>query len=574
MITFPTVNNCFTKGKYAVIQLRDYQEVFKAQVLTAWETHRSVLGVLPTGGGKTVTFASIVSEHKGAAIIVVHRREILSQISQAVALVSEDLAGQGRMHRVVAPAKTIAMIRRKHLDKFGKCFIDPQAQVGVASVQTLTSPSTGKDARLQAWFSQVTLAVFDEGHHYVEAGFWARAVKLFDMAKLLFVTATPERADGTGLGKGHGGFADVMVEGPTPRQLIDWGHLCRYDYFCPESDFDVGGVAVTDKGDFNATAMRSRVVESHLVGDLVRHYLRLAKGTQGICFVESIATAEEVAARFNASGVSAVALSGKTEEGERERALQDFETGKILMLINVDLFDEGFNVPAATTCIIGRATMSLAKYMQMVGRVLRTAKGKEKAIIIDPVRNWERHGQVTWPRQWSLKGREKGEGSNLDKPKQKVCTGCSQLYEAFRLLCPYCGEVPEPAERKTPEEVDGDLTALDLDALESLFAGREEANQTDEEFQRGLFARHVPTIGHNSQLKRFRATKYRRDVLRNLIGWWVGAQPEGRTTVEIQKRFYSRFGVDMLTAETLGLKETDDLIEKVAKRFDKDMLGG
>jgi superfamily II DNA or RNA helicase len=478
------------------------------------------------------------------------------------------------MHRVIAPPKTIAMIRRKHLDKFGKSFIDPQALVGVASVQTLTSPATGKDARLQAWFAQVTLAVFDEGHHYVEAGFWARAVKLFDRAKLLFVTATPERADGTGLGTGEGGFADVMIEGPTPKQLIERGHLCKYDYFCPDSDLDVGGMVVTAKGDFNATAMRSRVVESHLVGDLVRHYLRLAKGTQGICFVESIATAEEVAAQFNASGVSAAALSGKTDESERERALQSFEAGETSMLVNVDLFDEGFDVPAATTCIIGRATMSLAKYMQMVGRVLRTAEGKEKAIIIDPVRNWERHGQVTWPRQWTLKGREKGDRSDSDKIKQRVCTSCSQPYEAFRLECPYCGVAPDPLERKSVEQVDGDLTALDLDALDALFDLRETANQTDEDFKRGLFSRHVPTIGHNSQLNRFKATKYRRDVLRNLIGWWVGAQPDERKTAEIQKRFYSRFGVDMLTAETLGLKETDELIEKVAKRFDRDVVTG
>lgn len=518
----------------------------------------------------TVTFASIVSEHKGAACIVVHRREILSQISQAVALVSQDLAGQGKMHRVVAPPKTIAMIRRKHLEKFGRSFVDPQAHIGVASVQTLTSAATAKDKRLQAWVQQVTLAVFDEGHHYVEAGFWAKGVNMFDRAKRLFVTATPERADGTGLGKGEGGFADVMVEGPTVKQLIDWGHLCKYTYYCPDSDADFSQVAVTASGDFNAQAMRSRVVESHLVGDIVGHYQKFTPNTQAICFMGDTATADEVAAAFTAAGVKAVSLNAKTDDAERERALVAFERGDVAVLVNVDLFDEGFDVPAATTCIIGRPTMSLAKYMQMVGRVLRTADGKTMAYVIDPVRNWERHGQVTFPRQWSLKGREKSDREKSDRPQQRVCLSCSQPYEAFRLLCPYCGMLPDPPERRTPEQVDGDLTALDLDALNALFAAKDAANMDDDEFARGLFARRVPTIGHGAQLKRFRATKYRRGVLENLIGWWAGHQT-GREPAEVQKRFYLRFGVDMLSAMALDLNATDELIEKIASRFDSDL---
>ena len=554
-----------------MIKLRHYQEDVKTKILESWQAVRSVLAVMPTGAGKTVTFASIVADHKGAAIIVVHRKEILSQISQALALASEDLAAAGKMHRVVAPPKTIAMIRRKHLEKFGKCFIDPLAQTGVASVQTLTSAATGRDQRLQAWLAQVTLAVFDEGHHYVEAGFWAKAVHMFDRAKLLFVTATPERADGIGLGKDEGGFAEVMVEGPTVRQLMDWGHLCKFDYFCPTTDCDFSKVAITASGDFNAQAMRSRVVESHLVGDLVRHYHQFTPNTQAICFMSDTETADETAAAFNASGVKAVSLNAKTDDGDRERALVAFERGEVQMLVNVDLFDEGFDVPAATTCLIGRPTMSLAKYMQMVGRVLRMADGKDRAYVIDPVRNWERHGQVTWPRQWTLKGREKGDREKSDKIPQRVCTTCTQPYEAFRLECPYCGAVPQPPERQTPEQVDGDLSALDLDALEALFSARQRANQTDEEFQQSLFARHVPSIGHNQQIKRFRATKYRRDVLHNLIGWWVGVQPEGRPIAEIQKRFFLRFGVDMVTASTLDLKHTDDLIEKIARGFDKDL---
>jgi DNA repair protein RadD len=556
-----------------MLKLRDYQLKFKAALLQAWTQYRSVLGVLPTGGGKTMVFSSIVHEHKGAAIVVVHRREILAQISISLAKV-------GTLHRVVAPPKTVAMIRRKHLLLFKKSFVEPSAPVGVASVQTLTSQATSKDPRLKAWLQQVTLAVFDEGHHYVEAGFWARAVHLFERAKLLFVTATPERADGTGLGLGDGGFAEVMVEGPTPKELIERGHLSKYVYYAPDAGFDVGDVPLTASGEFNAAAMRARVIEAKLVGKLADLYLKWAPGTKAIAFVESIDTANEVAADFVTKGVNAVALSSKTDEGERERALTAFEHGDVMVLINVDLFDEGFDVPAAVTCLIGRATMSLAKYMQMVGRVLRTAEGKEKAIIIDAVGNWDRHGQVTWPRRWTLKGREKGENAASDKPKQKVCTGtveapgCTQPYEAFRLACPHCGMVPEPADRSSLECVEGDLSALDLDALDALFAAKEKANVEEDEFRRGLYARNVPAIGHNAQVTRFRATKYRREVLRHLMAWWGGCQPGDRMPAEKQKRFFLRFGVDVLTAETLGLRETDDLIEKIAKKFDKDIVTG
>jgi hypothetical protein len=206
--------------------------------------------------------------------------------------------------------------------------------------------------------------------------------------------------------------------------------------------------------------------------------------------------------------------------------------------------------------------------------VLRTAEGKEFAIVIDAVGNWQRHGQVTWPRVWTLKGREKGDRENSDKPATRACNTCSQLYEAFLTVCPYCEAPFEPTERKTPEQVDGDLTMLDLDALDALFEARTKANMDDEAFELGQIARKVPPLGRGAEVKRFRATKYRRDVLHNIIGWWVGMQPEGRALAETQKRFFLRFKVDMITASTLDLKATDELIEKIAKGFDKDLANG
>jgi hypothetical protein len=206
------------------------------------------------------------------------------------------------------------------------------------------------------------------------------------------------------------------------------------------------------------------------------------------------------------------------------------------------------------------------------GRVAAIAAGpKPKAIIIDPVRNWERHGMPDWPRVWSLEGKEKQSRGPSDTIPQRVCIACTQPYEAYYRACPHCGAVPVPAGRSLPEQVDGDLTELDVEALSALFARMQAADMDDAEYVAGQFTRRVPAIGRGADLKRHRAAKYRRQVLRELVGWWTGMQPEGRELGEKHRRFYLRFGVDIGTAFTLNLKDTDALIERITQNFTGDM---
>ena len=567
-----------------MLKLRDYQQDVRAAIGDAWAGARSVLAVLATGGGKTVIFSTIMQEHVGNSASVVHRKEIVGQISQALARLDVK-------HRVIAPKQVVARIRRRHLKEFGKSFVDPHAQAGVVSVQTLTSRGSDKNAELQRWLSQVTLCVFDEGHHYVEQGLWAKAVHAMANAKLLFVTATPERADGKGLGRSADGFADVMVEGPSMRWLIEQGYLCRFSYKAPRTDLDLTGVPVTAGGDLNTKAMRARVVESHLVGDVVRHYQQFASNKRAIVFATDVKTAEEISDAFNARGVAAAALSGETEAGERDRKLDDFEEKRLLVLVNVDLFDEGFDVPGVDAVLLARPTESLAKYLQMVGRALRVvyAKGhdlstqagrlaaiaagsKPAAIVIDPVRNWERHGMPNWPRSWSLESREKGGRGKTDElTPQRTCTACTQPYEKFYKACPHCGEpLPEPAGRAAPEQVEGDLMELDVEAMAALFEQMKRADMDDSEYERDQMARGIPAVGRGADMKRHREAKYRRSVLKELIAWWTGAQ-DGRDVSEVHRRFYHRFGVDIATALTLKARDTDALIEKIKQRFSEDL---
>lgn len=566
-----------------MLNLRDYQLDFVGDIAEAWEDTRAVLGVLPTGGGKTVCFASVIHDHVGASAAIVHRKEIVGQISQAL----------GRLevkHRVVAPDNVVRRIRRRHLKEFGKSYVDDRALCGVVSVQTLTSRSAENNRELQAWVNQVTLAVYDEGHHYVKKGLWARAVECMHRAKLLFVSATPERADGLGLGAASDGFAEVMVEGPSLQWLQDQGYLCRFQYKAPRSDLNVSDIPLTASGDLNTRELRKRVVESHLVGDVVAQYGQFAAGKRAIVFATDVQSAEEIAAEFRRVGVSAAALSGETEQGERDATLDRFESGELLVLVNVDLFDEGFDVPAADVVILARPTESLGKFLQMVGRVLRvvyakgfdlgTAEGRLAAIaasskphatVIDPVRNWERHGMPNWPRKWSLDGRTKGQRTKSDAIPQRVCDGCTQPYPAVHKGCPYCGHVNVPMGRSTPEQVDGDLIDLDVEALAAVFARIRAADMDDNDYALDQVRRGIPSIGRRADMKRHQENKYRRKVLRELVGWWLGVQPADRSMSEKYKRFYFRFGVDIGTAFTLKADETDALIEIIRQRFEEDL---
>lgn len=552
-----------------MFSLRQYQQKWVRQVEDALRVFRYVLGVLPTGGGKTVCFSELLRRHGPGGLAVVHRKEIIAQISIA-------MGRCGIYHRVIAPDSVVAAVRRKHMREFGASFVDQRADAGVASVQTLTSKSSKNNRLLMEFINRVTFAVFDEGHHYIRSGLWGRAVDVLTNAKCLFVTATPERADGVGLGDAThdgGGYCQTMIEGPTTRWLIEQGFLCDFDYLAPETDADFANVAVTKTGDFNAKALRQRVVDSHMVGDVVGHYLKYTPGQRAIVFATDVATADEIAAEFAARSVRAVALSGQTPDADREHALNQFAEGALDVLINVDLFDEGFDVPAVEAVILARPTESLAKYLQQVGRVLRIMNGKTIAAVLDCVRNWERHGGPTWPRQWSLSSvKSAGSSSSSDTIKDKHCAACTRPYPAFHLNCPYCGYVDPPVDRSGPEKVDGDLTRMDMAAFEQMFKEYQAANMPDDEFERDMIRRNVPPIGRSQQAKKHRTVAARRQVLRNLLEMWGEAQPADRSDDEKQRRFYLRYNVDVMSAFTLDLNQTNALIDRLAASFHKDVL--
>lgn len=552
-----------------MVQLRPYQTDLITEVRSAWSAARAVLMVLPTGGGKTVVFSQVIKDHAGCSAVMAHRREIVGQISCALGVM-------GVKHRVIAPPSVVTSIRKKHLKQFNRSFIDPQAPCGVVSVQTMTSKSSMRDGQLANWVRRLTLCVFDEGHHYVDKGAWAVAVQQVpDACKLLFVTATPQRGDGRGLGRHANGFCDVMVEGPPTHVLIQRGSLSRFRYFAPKTDINLTDIPVTASGEFNSAVLRARTVASHLVGDVFDHFQKFAKGKRALVFASDVATADEIAAVFNAGGVHAESLNGKTETGMRDRHVTAFRDGDLRVLVNVDLFDEGFDAPGVEAVVLARSTHSIGKYLQMVGRALRVMDGKTEAIIIDPVCNWERHGLPDWPRSWTLDDIEKGARAGpSDATPVRICCACTQPYEIFNKVCPYCGTAPRIAVRTSIKQVAGDLTELNVGALNALFAKIDAANMSDEDYRKDQISRRIPEIGRNMDLKRHQNNTQQRKVLEELVAWWCGCQPAGRDMGEIQKRFNHRFGVDIGTAFTLKAKDTLALIECIQLHFTEDLKHG
>ena len=531
------------------MDLRGYQTDLIADVRDAWgQGALNVMAVLPTGGGKTVCFGTILREHNGASCAIAHRSELVGQMSTTLAKLQV-------RHRIIAPVGTIRDIVTRHMHETGRSWHDPMALAAVAGVDTLTKRDLG------SWAEQVTLWVIDECHHLLAANKWGKGVSLFPNARGLAVTATPVRADGRGLGRGSDGLIDYMVQGPTKRELIDAGYLTDYRIFAPASDIDLANVPVSDiTGDFSAPALRDAAKRSHVTGDIVENYMKIAPGKLGVTFCVSVELAGETAARYRAAGVPAEMVSANTPELERAAILRKFARRELLQLVNVDLFGEGFDLPAIEVVSMGRPTASYGLYVQQFGRACRPMENKDRAIIIDHVGNVLRHGLPDAPRIWTLDRRERRARNKEELLQQpvRVCPECTIVYEKFHLACPHCGHVPVPKSRAAPEHVDGDIAELDPAVLARL---RRESDVDA--------APKVP-YGANDAIrgaimKRHRIWKESQRGLRETMALYGGWQKHlGRPQREAYKRFFVEFGVDVATAQGLPASEATELNARIA----------
>lgn len=414
-----------------MIALRDYQEEIVSTVRNRMKAGvRSLLVQAPTGSGKTLLTAFMLKTAASKGLtswFVLHRRELCKQ-----SILAFDSVG---MRFGVAA------------NGFPE---DPRQLVQICSVQSL--------AKRWHKMTRPKLIVWDECHHMAAAS-WDTLHRSQPQAFHIGLTATPERLDGTGLEK----YFTEMIKGPSVEWLIQNKFLSPYRLYAPAS-ISTEGIH-TRMGDFSKAELNVAADKPTITGNAIREYSKLGAGKRAVVFCVSVEHSKHVVSQFQAAGIPAAHVDGETDVSERDAAIKKFETGEILVLSNVELFGEGFNLPAIEVAILLRPTQSLGLYLQQVGRSLRPAPGKNEAIILDHAGNVSRHGLPDDERDWSLAGRS-GRKSSADgtAASVRVCPGCFAAQFAGATVCKFCGLAFELKPREV-EQVDGDLTEVDKEAM-------------------------------------------------------------------------------------------------------------
>ncbi len=423
-----------------VIKLFDYQEDMKERIEKALRLHRSVMAQMPTGTGKTVLLASVVEsflrEHSNCNVwIVAHRRELVSQIRETIqrvfsktpSLLYKDFSNHPVNSSKITPSLfTLKEGSTSHPDPLtlrgeggnrptrcseplrskvgGPSKVSPDCagwdrlgMSGASKVSPDCLSASAFNVPIKAvsiqWLSkhydeieeEPGMIVIDEAHHALAKtykGMWDR----FPKAKFLGLTATPCRLNG----KGFTDLFDVLVQSWSVPEFISKGRLATYDFVSIKSD------GVTQRlidslqkrgadGDYQNKEMDMLLNKKPSIERLYQSLEEFGKDRKGIVYAINISHAQKITKLYQENGVKAIAIDSKTPATERQQDIEAFKKGDIQVLVNVDIFSEGFDCPDVEFVQLARPTLSLAKYLQMVGRGLRVAKGKKNCVIIDNV---------------------------------------------------------------------------------------------------------------------------------------------------------------------------------------------
>ena len=386
------------------IELFDYQEDMKARIEKALCLHRSVMAQMPTGTGKTVLLASVVEsflrEHSNCKVwIVAHRRELVSQIRETIERVFSKITPSlftikegstshpdplsSGAREETAPPRRSEPLRSK---VGGPSKVSPDC----LSASAFNVPIKAVSIQwLSKHYDEIEeepgMIVIDEAHHALAKTYkemWER----FPKAKFLGLTATPCRLNG----KGFTDLFDVLVQSWDVPEFISKGRLATYDFVSIKSD------GVTQRlidslqkrgadGDYQNKEMDMLLNKKPSIERLYRSLEEFGKDRKGIVYAINISHAQKITKLYQEHGVKAIAIDSKTPATERQQDIEAFKKGDIQVLVNVDIFSEGFDCPDVEFVQLARPTLSLAKYLQMVGRGLRVAKGKKNCVIIDNV---------------------------------------------------------------------------------------------------------------------------------------------------------------------------------------------
>lgn len=428
----------------AGVDLRPYQEegIARLRACLRAGARRPVL-VAPTGSGKTVVGSRIVAsagERGARTLFVAHRRELIRQtfakllrVGLAPESIGIVMAGvPGRAACLERPRDVIARLRAAgwtdpQIDAELWALLAarrPQAPIQVASIDTARGKSLGV----------FDLIIVDECHRALSASYRA-LIAAHPTAVVLGLTATPVRGDGKPLSE----IFDQLVILATPAELRDLGYLVPVTmYTAPrESLPDLSEVSVSG-GEYNAEEKDAAINTGAIIGNAVEHWLARARGERTVVFSSSVATSRAIVQRFGEAGVAAEHLDGETPTPQRDAILGRLERGETRVVSNCDVLSEGWDMPCVSVAVLLDATLSLGRYLQWVGRILRPAPGKTRALILDHCANVVEHGGGPYEdREWSLGvPTKRRRGATDEEPRIKVCPRCYGYAPASARTCP------------------------------------------------------------------------------------------------------------------------------------------
>lgn len=399
-------------------KLREYQERSIAELRQCFKKGKKrVVVVLPTGSGKTSVAAGIAYNAKAynkKIIFLAHRQELVYQAHTR-------FAQWGINAGIIMPPHK----------NYGHT-------VNIASIQTL----------IRREHYDADIVFVDECHH-VNSKSYMTILKRYPNAYVIGLTATPFRTDGKPLGDI---FHDIITPINT-KELIDLKYLVPPKYYGHKKDFRY---IKTKMGEYDNKELFDAFDKSQLYGEVVSEFKRLGTG-KAIVFNVNIVHSSKTCEAFRNAGYSAAHLDHETKDDERKQILSDFASGKYQILCNVSLFTEGYDLPDINTVILNRATKSKCLFMQMIGRGLRPAEGKENCIVIDHGGNVYEHGMVEDDIVYDIfkkKSKAKKQTPDEIRDNAKQCPACMTLVSIRCVKCPHCEyefPLPEPVETELEE---------------------------------------------------------------------------------------------------------------------------
>ncbi len=383
----------------------------------------------PTGSGKTALSVGLVQ----GARLKGKRVAFLANRIQLVEQASETFRRYGIAHGVIQGANS-----RREYENVLVCSIQTIAKRGLPSVDFI---------------------VIDEAHGVAGSKEYRGIIETFAGKPVIGLSASPFAK---GLGKVYdklgGPLFERMVTAASIQELIADGWLVDCDIYAP-SEPDMTGVKLQRSPfgelDYSDKDAGKASDTPELIGDIVSHWMKLAKGTPTVVFASNIAHSKHIVEQFVGAGVKAEHIDCYDDTEERRATLKRFERGETTVISNSALLAEGWDAPFCETLILARPTRSLIRYIQMAGRVLRPADGKSRALILDHSGTVKHLGFPTDDLPLELDD-GKPKKSSSSKKKEKLPTACpSCSYMKLSHKCPSCGFAPE--KQNTVEIADGEL---------------------------------------------------------------------------------------------------------------------